>query len=146
MDHLIRDARRILGSFIKEARKARQLSQQDVADKVGLNNMTISKIESGKFNFGIDTLNKLSIALDFRLELIINDEISSDIRFDLIQNGKTCFIRDFKTGLGIEFEQGNFNKSKKIHHPTSPIILGSELATIMKLMSEWIYKEYPELL
>lgn len=146
-DEVITKAREILGLFLKDARKERGFTQQQLADMVGVNHMTISKIESGKFNFGIDIFNKLSIALGFKLELIMNYNENHDNRFDLIQNGRECLVTDFSTGIRIAFNAGNFNGSQRIITPENSVeILASDLATVMKLMGEWVFKEYPELI
>ena len=46
-----------IGSKIAQLRKEAGLSQRDLADKAGLTQNTIYKIENGKFSVGIDVLD-----------------------------------------------------------------------------------------
>ena len=58
-----------IGILIKKMRKFRELTQQDLADKSGLRVATISDIESGKANFEINTLVRISSALNCFLDV-----------------------------------------------------------------------------
>lgn len=61
----ILDCRQIYGRRIKTIREQKGLSQQDLADRVGISRTTINKIEKGIWNFGIDTITAISANLDF---------------------------------------------------------------------------------
>ena len=52
-----------LGQNIKLIRKARKLTQEKLAELVGIGTPNISYIESGKFAPSIDTLQKIALAL-----------------------------------------------------------------------------------
>ena len=54
----IKDVKAEIGQLAKSYRKKQKLSQQDLADQLGLSRLTIQNIESGK-NFNIDTLLKV---------------------------------------------------------------------------------------
>lgn len=56
-----------IGTSIKSARKSKGWSQQELSSAAGLRLATISEIENGKANFGIDTLLKISSALELQL-------------------------------------------------------------------------------
>jgi transcriptional regulator with XRE-family HTH domain len=77
------EVRKILGNWIKEMREDKKLSQQQLADKMGISRSTISKIEDGKWNFGIDTLTIFALHLDFFQFLVpkdSNDELAVTMR------------------------------------------------------------------
>lgn len=145
-ENIIKEARVILGLFIKDARKERGFSQVDLAEKIGVNHMTISKIESGKFNFGIDIFNKLSIALGFKLELIMKNEDDQKGRFDLIQDANKCQLIDKSTGIRIVFDAGHFNDSQKVQTPQNLAVSVSDLASIMRQAGEWLNTNHPKLI
>jgi transcriptional regulator with XRE-family HTH domain len=63
-----------LAQEIKKIRKAQKLSQQDLADKLGIARSTISKIENGEFAFSVDYLIKLSENLNFSIKLEFNEK------------------------------------------------------------------------
>ena len=58
------------GSWIRQIREDNGLTQQQLAKKMNFQRSTISKIEDGKWNFGIDTLTLFAQHLDFYLFFI----------------------------------------------------------------------------
>jgi len=145
-ENIISEARAILGNFIKEARKERQLSQKEVADMVGINVMTLSKIENGKFNFGIDIFNKLSIALGFKLELIMKDIEYLKGRFDLVKLGEDYLVLDKLTGIRVKFQQGSFNDTQRFEMPEGLSLSVSDLASILRMIGDWLVENHKEVL
>ena len=61
------EVRKMYGSWIRQIREAKGLTQQQLGEKMKLDRSTISKIEEGKWNFGIDTLTLFAHNLDFYL-------------------------------------------------------------------------------
>ena len=57
----------ILAHQFKELRKKKQLTQSELAEKLGMEKGQISKIENGKFNLTLSTINKIALALDTRI-------------------------------------------------------------------------------
>lgn len=67
--------RKIIGENLKEYRKRINLSQHDVADKTGMEQKTISKIENYLENIGVDKLDQLCKGLGIHsYELVVNPE------------------------------------------------------------------------
>jgi len=64
----------ILAQQFKELRKKKHLTQTQLAEKTGMEKGQISKIENGKFNLTLATINKIAAALgarvNFDLQLI----------------------------------------------------------------------------
>jgi transcriptional regulator with XRE-family HTH domain len=56
-----------IGMRIKELRQSRHLSQESLAERVGISSKYLSSIERGKENPTLDTLIKLSMALNVEL-------------------------------------------------------------------------------
>lgn len=52
------------------------MTQEELAEKMGVQRSTISKIEDGKWNFGIDTLTLFAAHLDCYLFMIEKDSDS----------------------------------------------------------------------
>lgn len=67
-DKQLHDNRVRLGQRIAEIRKERSLTQQQVAEETGLLKQNISRIEGGRYNFGIDILAKIAAALECDVE------------------------------------------------------------------------------
>lgn len=57
----------ILAQQFKELRKKKHLTQSQLADKLGMEKGQISKIENGKFNLTLTTINKIASALGARI-------------------------------------------------------------------------------
>jgi len=53
----------ILAHKFKELRKKKHLTQSQLAEKLGMEKGQISKIENGKFNLTLTTINRIATAL-----------------------------------------------------------------------------------
>lgn len=53
----------ILANQFKELRKSKNLTQQQLAEKTGIEKGQISRIENGKYNLTLATINKIAAAL-----------------------------------------------------------------------------------
>ena len=49
------------------------MTQQELADKTGMIRTTISKIESGKFGYSLDTIEKVIIPLNAKLKIEVTE-------------------------------------------------------------------------
>lgn len=57
------NAREQIGLQLMEARKKKQMTQQEVADKAGITRANLSRIEAGKYNASIDILSRVCDAI-----------------------------------------------------------------------------------
>lgn len=62
-----------IGLRIAEIRKEAGLSQCELAERLGMKQNAISRIEKGKFNIGFDTLQKIAEAFGKKVDFIAND-------------------------------------------------------------------------
>ncbi|MDE6138678.1 MAG: helix-turn-helix domain-containing protein [Candidatus Gastranaerophilales bacterium] len=77
----------LLGKKIKELRKAKKYTQEQLAEKVGIGTPNISYFETGKFSPSVDTLQKIAEVLDVEIyELYMFQPLKSinEIRTELI--------------------------------------------------------------
>lgn len=58
-----------IGENIKELRRSRKLTQQELAEAAGVRLATISEIEAGKANFQFNTLVRIATALNCYLDI-----------------------------------------------------------------------------
>lgn len=70
MEKNMEDERIRIGQRIAEIRKEKGLSQGELADRTGLKQNAVSRIEKGKFNVGFDTLQKIAKVFDKKVDLI----------------------------------------------------------------------------
>ena len=65
-----------IGKFIGTVRKQRGLTQEQLGEKIGVTNKTISRWETGKYMPDIDKLQELSAVLDITVnELLAGERI-----------------------------------------------------------------------
>ena len=77
-----------LGQKIKELRKTQQLTQEELAEKIGIGVANISYIENGKTFPSVDTLEKICKTLQFEPFDLFNFTIckkSLDMRKEIVQ-------------------------------------------------------------
>lgn len=63
------DIKQQVGQQIREARKAKGLTQQEVADRLSVSKSAYSRYESGKQNITIETLQKIGEVLSLKLSV-----------------------------------------------------------------------------
>ena len=69
-----------VGDKIKIVRKAKKLSQQEVADKIGIDRAQYSRVETNKSKPTLTTIEKIAEALEVEVvDLFTNDGKSFDI-------------------------------------------------------------------
>lgn len=64
------DAQKNLGAMLAVARKQRHLTQPQLAELTGVQQAEISRIENGRGNPTVDTLNKLAAPMGWKLTLV----------------------------------------------------------------------------
>jgi len=65
-------AKELLGMRVREVRKARQLSQEKLAEKVGVDPKQISRIEGGKSAPSLDTLEAIANNLQVEMKDLLD--------------------------------------------------------------------------
>lgn len=65
---------KVFGKRIKELRERKKLTQEKLAEKVGLDLQTISRIETGYYFTSFENLEKLANALDVTMADLFNFE------------------------------------------------------------------------
>ncbi|BBO73123.1 transcriptional regulator [Desulfosarcina widdelii] len=66
------EIKQLLGARIKEIRKKRHLTQEQLAEKVGINPKYVSSIERGKENPTLDTFIKIAESLEVGIGDLFN--------------------------------------------------------------------------
>lgn len=65
------EERQRIGQRIADLRKAKGMTQQGLADIVGMQRNHISRIEAGKYSVGFDTLQAIAEALGGTIDIIV---------------------------------------------------------------------------
>ncbi|BCB96118.1 hypothetical protein JZK55_10400 [Dissulfurispira thermophila] len=64
----MKTTKELLGARIKELRKAKRLSQEQLSEKINIDPKHLSRIEVGKSYPSLDTLEKIAMALDVEIK------------------------------------------------------------------------------
>jgi transcriptional regulator with XRE-family HTH domain len=64
----MKTTKELLGARIKELRKAKGLSQEELSEKVGIDSKHLSRIEVGKSYPSLDTLERIANALNVEIK------------------------------------------------------------------------------
>ena len=74
-----------IGQRIRKFRKAHQLSQEELAERVGISTTHMSHIETGNTKLSLPVLVSLSVALDVRTD---------DLLFDCVDAGQNAVLEE----------------------------------------------------
>ncbi len=94
------NVKKLLGNKIKQIRKNKNLTQEELSELINIEVPSLSNIERGKFAPSIETLQKLSSALDVQMwefyyfNTLTNSEMLDEINIILKQDNnliKTVF-------------------------------------------------------
>ena len=77
MDQIARTSKDI-GNVLRKARKARNLTQADLAARAGIWQRTVSNIETSASGAKVDTIFDLLAALDLELHIVPRSKMTSD--------------------------------------------------------------------
>jgi transcriptional regulator with XRE-family HTH domain len=67
------DIKEKFGQRVKSLRKEKGMSQEELAEKSGLNRPYISAIEQGKRNVSLEVMEKLAEAMGVEIVILISD-------------------------------------------------------------------------
>lgn len=68
------DTKKLLGKKIKFYRETRNLTQEELAEKIGINSKSLSTIECGQNFVTAQTLENISLALDVSIKKLFDFE------------------------------------------------------------------------
>lgn len=101
----------LLGMRIKEIRKTRQLSQEQLSDRVGISPKHLSRIEMGGGYPSLETLEKIAATMDvelkefFDFDAFKNNQITADSIAKMFENldetKKRLIYKIFKSLSGV---------------------------------------------
>lgn len=75
---------KVIGQNIKSARTRLGITQGELAERVELDNLTVSRIETGTQMPSIERLNDIAAALGLSLALLVTDADKHDVFDDLL--------------------------------------------------------------
>jgi len=109
-----------IGAKIKELRKARKLTLQDVARETGFSPALISQIENNNVSPPIATLSKIARFFDVKIGHFFEEE-EVDCKYEVVKKGErrevSRVISAAGTGHGYTYEALSFRKRNKKMEP-----------------------------
>lgn len=73
------DFARLVGRNVKAGRTRLGLTQSELAERLGLDNLTISRLETGVQMPAVERLNEVAIALQMSLPILLTDPEKIDV-------------------------------------------------------------------
>lgn len=100
-----------LGERIKGLREGRGLSQQQLANKIGINRVSLSQIENGQRDVSAEELSKISKFFNVRTDVLLN--LQKDIKIILEKTAELA-SRNKKEEIRVSVPQQNLAKFKEV--------------------------------
>jgi len=122
VDHLIAN----IGNNIREIRRAQKISQQEMADKIGLSLSQYGRMETGVANASIATIIKVAAHLETGIDLLVYGE-PIKAENPTIQLKETSLVEKMK-----ELEDLTPPDSKLAHQVLDLIIAKKKLDKLVK--------------
>ncbi|MDF1580978.1 MAG: XRE family transcriptional regulator [Desulfuromonadales bacterium] len=109
-----------IGPKIKQLRKARKLTLQDVARETGFSPALISQIENNNVSPPIATLSKIARFFDVKIGMFFEEE-EVECKYEVVRRGErrvvSRVISKAGTGHGYTYEALSFRKRNKKMEP-----------------------------
>ena len=100
-----------LGENIQTIRKHRGMKQQELADKIGINMQSLSKIERGLNYPAYETLEKIMEVLD----VTPNELLSGEWKYVNQSEKEVCQFLRTEERLNAELKHGHYDNLSLIH-------------------------------
>ena len=97
-----------LNSNIKYLRNAKGISQQELADKVGIDRSTISRIENNEIETTVDNAIKIADALDIPLYDLVGKDLKNKSSLEPTEEDLKKVLKE----KGLLDEEGNLDIKK----------------------------------
>ena len=94
-----------IGTFLKELRKEKGMTQEQLGERIGVSNKTISRWETGNYMPPVDCLNMLSDIYDISInEILAGERVSGDVFAKIAEQNITVTLKE------LEKDYQNFEK------------------------------------
>ncbi|MBQ7783357.1 MAG: helix-turn-helix transcriptional regulator [Oscillospiraceae bacterium] len=94
-----------IGAFLKELRKEKGMTQEQLGERLGVSNKTISRWETGNYMPPVDCLNMLSDIYDISInEILAGERVSGDVFAKIAEQNITVTLKE------LEKDYQNFEK------------------------------------
>lgn len=99
-----------LSQIIREARKQLNLSQKELAEKMGVKQSMVSRWESGECNYTIDTLVEIANALKLSMQCPLTfDEVTVPVQSVTVRSQSTHTVvseeTEFSNAIRVDFKK-----------------------------------------
>jgi len=96
--------RKLLGRRIRSLRRARDLSQEQLAEKAGISDKYLGELERGQKNVSVSVVERISAALDVEISDLLDfghEKGKTDLRREIATLANRASDRDLQTILRV---------------------------------------------
>lgn len=115
LEHSMTELKTTIGVRIRALRKQKGLTQDNLAEMAGIDSKSLSRIECGRFNPALDTLENLAHALEVSMREFFTDSTESidELRHNVIDAAIHCNESELKEIINLINKLRKRNSSKR---------------------------------
>jgi transcriptional regulator with XRE-family HTH domain len=97
----------LVGRKIRQLRRQRKLTQVELAQKIGIHQSDLSRMEQGEYKVGLDTLLKILQTFDISIGEFFEDDNRVQVVFDKLRSLSTDAQREVENFIEFKHRQEN---------------------------------------
>ena len=97
----------LVGRKIRQLRRQRKLTQVELADKIGIHQSDLSRMEQGEYKVGLDTLLKILQTFDLSIGDFFEEDNRTQTMYDKLKNLSPAAQKDVESFIEFKRLQEN---------------------------------------
>ena len=97
----------LVGRKIRQLRRQRKLTQVELAQKIGIHQSDLSRMEQGEYKVGLDTLLKILQTFDISIGEFFEDDNRVQVVFDKLRSLSADAQREVENFIEFKHRQEN---------------------------------------
>jgi len=103
----------LVGRKIRQLRRQRKLTQVELAQKIGIHQSDLSRMEQGEYKVGLDTLLKILQTFDISIGEFFEDDNRVQVVFDKLRSLSSDAQREVENFIEFKHRQENDMENQK---------------------------------
>ena len=95
----------LVGRKIRQLRRQRKLTQVELADKIGIHQSDLSRMEQGEYKVGLDTLLKILQTFDLSIGDFFEEDNRTQTMYDKLRSLSTTAQKEVESFIEFKRQQ-----------------------------------------